>query len=94
MNCVSEMRRRPPSVYASATGTVMQKAKVSDLTVFPPLAAFPEKVRTDFSIRLHRRLMESQQHVSSSNRISQINRDNLCIFAQSLWTFAVKHLYV
>ncbi|XP_039976016.1 actin filament-associated protein 1-like 1 isoform X4 [Xiphias gladius] len=27
VNCVSEMRRRPPSVYASATGTVMQKAK-------------------------------------------------------------------
>lgn len=28
MNCASEMRRRPPSVCASSTGTVMQKAKV------------------------------------------------------------------
>ncbi|XP_078480289.1 actin filament-associated protein 1-like 1 [Lampetra planeri] len=27
VNCASEMRRRPPSVYASTTGTVMQKAK-------------------------------------------------------------------
>ncbi|CAJ1058205.1 actin filament-associated protein 1-like 1 [Xyrichtys novacula] len=27
VNCASEMRRRPPSVYASSTGTVMQKAK-------------------------------------------------------------------
>ncbi|XP_037636869.1 actin filament-associated protein 1-like 1 isoform X1 [Sebastes umbrosus] len=27
VNCASEMRRRPPSVYASCTGTVMQKAK-------------------------------------------------------------------
>lgn len=29
VNCASEMRRRPPSVYASCTGTVMQKAKVT-----------------------------------------------------------------
>lgn len=29
VNCASEMRRRPPSVYASSTGTVMQKAKVT-----------------------------------------------------------------
>ncbi|KAG8004187.1 Actin filament-associated protein 1-like 1 [Nibea albiflora] len=29
VNCALEMRRRPPSVYASATGTVMQKAKVT-----------------------------------------------------------------
>lgn len=28
VNCASEMRRRPPSVYA-CTGTVMQKAKVN-----------------------------------------------------------------
>lgn len=28
VNCASEMRRRPPSVYASS-GTVMQKAKVA-----------------------------------------------------------------
>ncbi|XP_041799849.1 actin filament-associated protein 1-like 1 isoform X3 [Chelmon rostratus] len=27
VNCALEMRRRPPSVYASSTGTVMQKAK-------------------------------------------------------------------
>lgn len=27
VNCAAEMRRRPPSVYASASGTVMQKAK-------------------------------------------------------------------
>ncbi|XP_069027481.1 actin filament-associated protein 1-like 1 isoform X1 [Embiotoca jacksoni] len=27
VNCASEMRRRPPSVYASSAGTVMQKAK-------------------------------------------------------------------
>ncbi|XP_028316158.1 actin filament-associated protein 1-like 1 isoform X2 [Gouania willdenowi] len=27
VNCAVEMRRRPPSVYASASGTVMQKAK-------------------------------------------------------------------
>ncbi|XP_019939805.1 actin filament-associated protein 1-like 1 isoform X1 [Paralichthys olivaceus] len=27
VNCASEIRRRPPSVYASSTGTVMQKAK-------------------------------------------------------------------
>ncbi|XP_056239310.1 actin filament-associated protein 1-like 1 isoform X2 [Seriola aureovittata] len=27
VNCASEMRRRPPSVYASSSGTVMQKAK-------------------------------------------------------------------
>ncbi|XP_008277808.1 actin filament-associated protein 1-like 1 isoform X2 [Stegastes partitus] len=27
VNCATEMRRRPPSVYASSTGTVMQKAK-------------------------------------------------------------------
>lgn len=27
VNCASELRRRPPSVYASSTGTVMQKAK-------------------------------------------------------------------
>nr|XP_020449342.1 actin filament-associated protein 1-like 1 isoform X2 [Monopterus albus] len=27
VNCAAEMRRRPPSVYASSTGTVMQKAK-------------------------------------------------------------------
>ncbi|KAM9850278.1 actin filament-associated protein 1-like 1 isoform 2-T2 [Aulostomus maculatus] len=27
VNCASEMRKRPPSVYASSTGTVMQKAK-------------------------------------------------------------------
>uniref|UniRef100_A0A3Q4HJZ1 Actin filament-associated protein 1-like 1 n=1 Tax=Neolamprologus brichardi TaxID=32507 RepID=A0A3Q4HJZ1_NEOBR len=27
VNCAAELRRRPPSVYASCTGTVMQKAK-------------------------------------------------------------------
>ncbi|XP_051913698.1 actin filament-associated protein 1-like 1 isoform X1 [Hippocampus zosterae] len=27
VNCASEMRKRPPSVYASSSGTVMQKAK-------------------------------------------------------------------
>ncbi|XP_072295899.1 actin filament-associated protein 1-like 1 [Eucyclogobius newberryi] len=27
VNCAAELRRRPPSVYASTTGTVMQKAK-------------------------------------------------------------------
>ncbi|XP_037531318.1 actin filament-associated protein 1-like 1 isoform X5 [Nematolebias whitei] len=27
VNCAAELRRRPPSVYASSTGTVMQKAK-------------------------------------------------------------------
>uniref|UniRef100_A0A8C6TCR1 Actin filament-associated protein 1-like 1 n=1 Tax=Neogobius melanostomus TaxID=47308 RepID=A0A8C6TCR1_9GOBI len=27
VNCASELRRRPPSVYASSSGTVMQKAK-------------------------------------------------------------------
>ncbi|XP_057706360.1 actin filament-associated protein 1-like 1 isoform X3 [Corythoichthys intestinalis] len=27
VNCASEMRKRPPSVYASTSGTVMQKAK-------------------------------------------------------------------
>uniref|UniRef100_A0A672F8E6 Actin filament-associated protein 1-like 1 n=1 Tax=Salarias fasciatus TaxID=181472 RepID=A0A672F8E6_SALFA len=27
VNCAAEMRRRPPSVYASTSGTVMQKAK-------------------------------------------------------------------
>ncbi|KAM9741982.1 actin filament-associated protein 1-like 1 isoform 1-T1 [Menidia menidia] len=27
VNCASEIRRRPPSVYASSSGTVMQKAK-------------------------------------------------------------------
>ncbi|KAM3613209.1 uncharacterized protein V6R79_022507 [Siganus canaliculatus] len=27
VNCAAEMRRRPPSVYASSAGTVMQKAK-------------------------------------------------------------------
>ncbi|KAM7389495.1 hypothetical protein PAMP_023471 [Pampus punctatissimus] len=29
VNCALEMRKRPPSVYASSKGTVMQKAKVS-----------------------------------------------------------------
>uniref|UniRef100_A0A3B3ZWT0 Actin filament-associated protein 1-like 1 n=1 Tax=Periophthalmus magnuspinnatus TaxID=409849 RepID=A0A3B3ZWT0_9GOBI len=28
VNCAAELRRRPPSVYASSNGTVMQKAKV------------------------------------------------------------------
>uniref|UniRef100_A0A3P8SUN4 Actin filament-associated protein 1 n=1 Tax=Amphiprion percula TaxID=161767 RepID=A0A3P8SUN4_AMPPE len=36
VNCALEMRRRPPSVYASSTGTVMQKAKVRVIKFITP----------------------------------------------------------
>uniref|UniRef100_A0A3Q1FTW5 Actin filament-associated protein 1-like 1 n=1 Tax=Acanthochromis polyacanthus TaxID=80966 RepID=A0A3Q1FTW5_9TELE len=36
VNCALEMRRRPPSVYASSTGTVMQKAKVAGIKYIAP----------------------------------------------------------
>lgn len=77
-------------MYASATGTVMQKAKVtqsvpSTLTVFLNISS----LWTEISVRLHGGLIDSQQHVSSSNGFSHFTH-----FTQSACVGAITQLQV
>lgn len=43
VNCASEMRKRPPSIYASTKGNVMQKAKVNTSVVTTLSCAMHQK---------------------------------------------------